>query len=236
MIFSVDWAQEADLLDAIHVFEDALLGVGVLKSVPSEPHAFLEFFEGVQKLRIDQTAITAAMLKLLFDLGYATGSANLVGIGTYQGLPISALTAGARLRSDGCNAVGIDVEPESNIIARDNANHLGLSQHLQFVDGDGAAYLEGSTGAIDLLYLDLDDEHIGKKGYVKCFLKAIPYFSDHAVVLAHDAISPKFTKDLEDLRRAVASNGRFDVLLDIPIDSAGLFLAGSAESRRQEER
>ena len=225
MIFSVLWEQETNLLSAIRGFEDALLTAGVLNIAPPSQGDFLDFFDGAQHLEIDKTAITPGMLKLLFDLGHSVGPKHTVGIGTYQGLPILAVAAGARLRSRDSHAVGIDVDVASNVLARRNAEHLELNGNLQFIDHDGVAYLKERTQPIDLLYLDLDDAKQGKKGYVDCFLEAAPLLREGAIVLAHDAISPTFTEDLKRLREAVSGDGRFTVLVDIPVDSAGLFLA-----------
>lgn len=65
----------------------------------------------------------------------------------------------------------------------------------------------------------------GKSGYAEAFEKVRPHMAAGAFLLAHDALVPKFHADLELLRDRVRASGDFNLLLNIPVDRAGLFLS-----------
>ncbi|NOT07864.1 MAG: hypothetical protein HOP28_06625 [Gemmatimonadales bacterium] len=201
---------------------------------PPTSDRFLLWFGRFQRCHITATAMTPAALLLLYQLGFAVGPRRLVGVGTYQGLAMGALTAGASDRHHGkdVSGVGVDVDGLATSLARSNARKLGLAGRLSYVTEEGTVHLDRRVEPIDLFYLDLDDPLTGKAGYQLAFEHSRRLLTGRAVVVAHDATSPRFTADLAELRRHLLADGRFGLLLDVPIDAAGMLIAGS---RRTDE-
>jgi predicted O-methyltransferase YrrM len=228
-VYDVDWAAETAMTSAIQCLIRALNDSGWLDSQPPSEDAFQSRFAQLQDCEVTATAFTPAMCRLFYELGYAIAPRHPLGIGTYCGTAMNLLVAGAKDRNDrGLKAFGIDLDPSVNRIARGNAIKMQVDDCLRYFDGDGLDYFSNPRNnrcPIDLLYLDFDDPVTGKAGYAEAFQKARPYMAPNAFLLAHDALVPKFHTDLELLRAQVKSSGDFELLLDIPIDRAGLFLA-----------
>ena len=228
-VYDVDWAAETAMNSAIRCLIRALNESGWLDSQPPCEGGFRSRFAQLQDCEVTATAFTPAMCRLFYELGYAISPRHPLGIGTYCGTAMNLLVAGAKDRNDrGLEALGIDLDPSVNRIAIANASKMQVEGCVRYLDGDGLDYFSNpgnDSFPIDLLYLDFDDPATGKAGYAKAFQKARPYMAPNAFVLAHDALVPKFHTDLELLRAQVMASGDFELLLDIPIDRAGLFLA-----------
>lgn len=228
-LYSVDWTSEGEVASATEALVRALYEEGCVSAGPPPRPRFLAWFDRLQGCTASETAMTPVSLKLLYELAFAVGPRRIVGIGTFHGLAMSALAAGAweRRGSAGVRAVGVDVDEAANGIARANAARLGLEHCLSYVTADGAAYLEARAKPIDLVYLDLDDPLRAKAAYGTMYERAWPRLTPGAMVLAHDATNAQFAADLADLRRRLRRDGDFHVILDVPTDSAGLLVAAS---------
>lgn len=235
-IYNTDWRAESALVDATKGLLRALRAHAVVTHNPPPDGVFEDWFVAVQRCHVDATSITPAMLRLLFEFAYVAAPAYIVGVGTGQGLPMSAIVAGAVARRDeqDVEAVGVDQDYAANEWAAANAYALRLNSFLTYRTVDGVSYLGSRRKPIDLLYLDLDDPLDGKAQYATVFEHARHLLRRDGVVLAHDATSTKFLKDIAAFRQRLESDGRFSTILTVPIDAAGLLLAASAAPRRSE--
>lgn len=249
-IYNVDWSQDELVGPAIHQLITALHRADRTSTGP-DMALFLRRFEQLQRCDVPSTALTPAMIRLLYELSYAVVPRRLVGIGTFCGSAMNMLAAGAidRAIQNGENkekdvaAIGLDIDASAIIKAHENAKRMQLDHAVQYIEADGLEFIAGEPPkSIDLLYLDFDDPVMGKHGYADAIERARDALAPGSFVFAHDAIVPKFHKDLERLRATLRASGDFDFILDIPIDRAGLLVATGRQrfviraSNRQVER
>ncbi len=225
-IYDVDWLAEGPVRAAVHKVVEALRRGGWAPAGPSAG-TFEGRFAQLQGCEVPATAFTPAMCCLFYELGHCLRPRQLVGVGTYCGTALNLLAAGAADGiGPGVEALGLDLDGAATALARRNAARMGLGHVAEYRQADGMDYLASRRNRppIDLLYLDLDHPREGKAGYARAFGLAWRCLADRAFVLAHDALVPKFRRDLLQLRKRVLAAG-FGLILDIPIDRAGLFVA-----------
>lgn len=198
--------------------------------VPPAPwDAFVRLSSTIhQTFTIPSTTFTAIMRRLLFGIGWAARPRRLVGLGTYVGYTFAWLL---RDRSDETaapfleRAVGIDVDPQANALARRNCEILRHGARLSFLDADASETLAAWEDAIDLLYLDLDSPDTGKAGYAEALQAALPHLASGALVLAHDPCVLRFRDDFDAYHDFVSRSGRFSHSWVLPVDVCGLSVA-----------
>lgn len=181
---------------------------------------------------IPDTTVTPVMRRLLFGLAVAARSVNIVGVGTYVGYPFSWLL---RDRADRESvgerqwetATGIDVDEGANIVARRNCSVLGHDERLRFLTVDGVVGVSRSTPAIDLLFIDLDDQVRRKAAYRDVLEAALPQLQVGALVLAHDPCVPAFEKDFAAYHGLIRESGLFRGPWVLRVDGCGLSVAAA---------
>lgn len=214
-----------------HIVEQ-LRRVDVLRasSVPIPWESFLRLSKLIHETYcIPSTTFTPMMRRLLFALGFAAYPKKIIGVGTYVGYTFSWLLRNY-LDSEAApffqEAVGIDTDPQANLLARRNCVVLGHGERLIFLDDDGvSAIARNEQSPIDLLYIDIDDPYTGKAAYRQVLEAASPFLKSRALVLAHDACVPKFEKDFKRFHSYIRDSGLFSNFCILPVDNCGLSIA-----------
>jgi predicted O-methyltransferase YrrM len=216
------------------IIDDLLvvLGQSGALAVPVTPtpwDAFVSLSDLIHtRFVIPSTTFTPVMRRLVFALGCATHPKHLVGVGTYV-----AYTFGWLLR-DGSNeasgphlerAVGFDIDPSANALARQNCQWLDHGQRVEFVDTDGRIGIAAVGRPIDLLYIDLDSPDGGKAAYRDVLEAALPHLSPGALILAHDSCVARFQDDIEHYHRLVRESAILVGPWNLAFDACGLSVA-----------
>lgn len=213
---------------------------GVLpgEGVPTPWESFLALSDLVHSTySIPATSLTPMMRRLLFALGFASRPRRIVAVGSHVGY---ALTWLLRDRGDGCSApflqsaVGFDIDEEATASARCNCAVLGHGDRLSFQARDGVEALASGTGAIDLLYLDLEDPRMGKRGYCDALRAASWRLKPQALVLAHDPFVRKFARDFSDYHDLIRASPTLAGPWLLPVDECGLSVAVAVRESRGE--
>jgi predicted O-methyltransferase YrrM len=181
-----------------------------------------------QTFEIPSTTVTPIMRRLLFALGVAARPRHVVGAGTYVGYAFAWLL-GARTGDDARPfpdlALGLDIDARANRIARRNGAHLGHGDRLRFATKDATVAASYPRTPIDLLYLDIDDAHEGKRGYAHALDAAAGRLAPGALVVAHDPCVSRFAADFAAYDRAIRASVRLRGPWVIPVDPCGLSIA-----------
>jgi predicted O-methyltransferase YrrM len=216
-----------DLVDEIV----ALLGrQGVVASAAPAPWDSFEALSARvhERFEIPSTTVTPVMRRLLFALGVAARPRHVVGAGTYVGYAFAWLL-GARTGDDARlspeSALGIDIDARANRIARRNGAHLGHGDRLWFATKDATVAASYPHTPIDLLYLDIDDAHEGKRGYARALEAAADRLAPGALVVAHDPCVPRFAEDFAVYDCAIRASRRLRGPWVLPVDRCGLSIA-----------
>lgn len=187
---------------------------------------FLELSDVVHAhYTIPATTITPIMRRLLYAIGRAAAPQHVVGVGTYVGYAFTWLVGDATRSVRLERAVGVDVSPVANSLARANCDVLGHGDRLAFVDGDGGDVITACRVPIDLLFLDLDDPETGKADYRRVLAAALPRLEPGSMVLAHDPCVPRFGADFAAYHRFLDECATVQRHWVLPVDQCGLTLA-----------
>ncbi|MDA0167663.1 class I SAM-dependent methyltransferase [Solirubrobacter taibaiensis] len=220
-------------------YEDIVDGVvatlhqkGALATAAPAPWgAFLRMSNLVhEQFEIPSTTITPIMRRVLFGLGCAARAANVVGVGTFVGYALAWLV---RDRDDPSSApfaetaYAIEIDAEANRVARRNCALLNHGPRLSFADADGTVPASYPVWPIDLLYLDLDDAHERKAGYVHALEAAGDRLRSGALVLAHDPCVPQFAESFAAYHEYVRTSDRLCGPWILPVDECGLSVASA---------
>jgi predicted O-methyltransferase YrrM len=209
---------------------ELLRASGALPVGPPTPwDSFLHLSDVVHAgFTIPSTTITPVLRRLLFALGFAARPRSLVGVGTYVGYAFAWLVRDRRDRRSSPfldRALGMDLDPEANRLARRNCERLGHRTRLLFADADGTVTAAYPRAPIDLLYLDLDDPDERKAGYVRALNAASDRLAMGALILAHDPCVPAFESDFAAYHGLLRSSTRFEGPWVLPVDDCGLSVA-----------
>jgi predicted O-methyltransferase YrrM len=175
-----------------------------------------------REMTIDQSAITTRMARLLYALSATKRPRRLLVVGSYQAAALAWLALGAPEAA----AIGVDINPAANEVARANLQRAGLFNTVVLQrDGHNVGELLG--GPIDLLLLDAEAEVDGRASkliYSSLISSLEPHLARNALVLAHDACWPTFESDFTVFRRRLLDCGSFHVPMTLPIDRFGLMV------------
>ena len=178
-----------------------------------------------EEMRVDQSAISTRMARLLFALACVRRPKRVLVVGSYQGAALVWMA----LAAPGAAVIGVDIDPEANAVAEANLRRAGLGNaYIRLCDGHVSAALH--SGPIDLLLLDAEEErngHASKRIYLSLLRALAPRLAEDALVLAHDACWPPFAEDFDALREIFAETGMFTPPVTLGIDRYGLMLARS---------
>ena len=192
------------------------------------------FWDGFERFReqvksrfdVPGTSITPAMERLLYLLGAVKRPRRLLAMGIYCGntliwnLPTDAA---GRFLTD--RITGVEIDEESVAMARRNFAHFQNAGPVNIVCGDGVAFAEAITEEVDYVYLDADNQELGKGLYLEILQRLYPKIARGGWVVAHDVNFPYFRKQLEGYQRYVRDPKLFSETITFDVDAYGIELS-----------
>jgi len=174
---------------------------------PADPRA-----EAVlRELEADRgMAVSRSEGQLLHDLVRQTAARSVVEIGTFRGY--SGTWIALALRETGGHLTTYEIDPDTAAVARDTFRRAGVEDRVTIVVGDAHEELSGSSGPIDLAFIDAD-----KEGYADYLDKLLPRLRIGGLIVADNvnmgAVEPFRTSVVANtaLETRFASNGKLSI-------------------------
>lgn len=153
---------------------------------------------------------------------------NVVVLGSYYGYAALWLAAGL-LQSGKRHLIGFDIDAQVCEAAVKNFEKAETGVSVDIVHQDAHKGLEELRDrTVDLMFIDV--EIGGSKGAYASLLEiGLPKMRNGGVILAHDPIVPKFSRDFQEFHSCAMSLPRVTSLLTLPIDWCGLDILRIAE-------
>jgi predicted O-methyltransferase YrrM len=175
--------------------------------------------------RVPHTTMTALTRRVLFGIATAMRPETAMVLGSFVGYATvwlygPALIADPLFRPR--QLIACDIFPPAIDQARQNFSVFESESSVDWRVQDAAELLDGYSGAIDLLYIDVDSERDGKSAYFDLLEKAAPHLHAGSLVLAHDVTHPFYCTDVGPYLRAVRDRRRFRKTATLEIDPCGL--------------
>lgn len=128
--------------------------------------------------------------KFLHVLATSKKAKNILEIGTANGY--STLWLADAAKRVGGYVTSIEINMESHGQAKEHASNCGLSDCIDFIEGDAEAFVPFMDRKFDFVFID------ARKGsYLEYFKAVLPKLDDHALVVLDDVI--KFKNKMLDL-------------------------------------
>lgn len=181
-----------------------------------------------EQFEVPGTTLSPQMRRLLYAIGYASGSSEVLAIGSYVGYVAAFLVGGITARSAMRRITGIDPDHGANRLARINLGGIADTTSVHIIDGQAPKDLAQVQGQPDLILLDLDDPASGKRTYTDVLAALTETLPTGTVVAAHDACVPRFIGDFARYHEFVRSETRLRGPWVLPVDSCGLSIAVAA--------
>lgn len=181
--------------------------------------------EAKKKFVVPETSITPLMSRVLFGITAYYRPTRILAIGTYAGNSLLFLL-GPYLLSNSRKlkyAYGIDINQEATRMAKSNFKALGESfKKIKILTEDGLTFPKKLRKKFDLVYIDVDDQILRKKIYIKILKNVYPFIKKGGIVLAHDICVPKFKEDLSSYLNYTRDKRLFKDTQSLEIDYCGL--------------
>jgi len=148
--------------------------------------------------------------RLMHALVVGLGAHIIVELGTSYGY--STLFLADAAKATGGKVYSYDVAANKQAYARERLQRAGLSDYVEFRLGDAVELLEGQTGPVDFVLMDL-----WKDLYVPCLHRVAPLLGPSGTILADNmTFPPQARTDAETYQAAVrAIPGMLSTLLPI---------------------
>lgn len=206
---------------------DHLLKSGLINSKGSDFNwnSFYELRTRAKPLfYLPETSITPLMARVLFGLATFVKPSKILGIGTYMGSALLWIIGpyfyDQSRKLDYVYAV--DIDPKATKIAKSNFLKLNSNIKLQFTTDDGMKIAEKLGKSFNLVYIDVEDEQLGKSIYLPILRKIYPYILQNGLILAHDIAVPKFKEQLNGYLLEVRNKNLYKKTESLYIDYCGL--------------
>lgn len=172
---------------------------------------------------LPKTSITPIMARVLYGLVTIIKPRRILGIGTYMGNALLWIVGPYIDSTERFEyAYGVDIDPKATEIAKANFSKLSLTIKPQFITDDGIKIAEKLHKSFDLVYIDVEDERLGKSIYLPILRKIDPYIVKNGLVLAHDIAVSKFKNQLRDYLSEVRNKDLYEKTESLYIDYCGL--------------
>lgn len=174
------------------------------------------------------TSLSPVMERLLYALSAVKRPQKMIAIGIFCGYTLvwSAGSSCGKGKVYAADAIlGIDIAQEAVELARRNFSTLESAGHIQLLAEDGLAVADRIGHDCDYLYLDADNEQLGKGLCAELLRTYYPMLKKGAWVLAHDTTYPKLRKQLAEYFELVSNDDLFSATCSFPIDAYGLELS-----------
>lgn len=201
----------------------------VPKEATYDEVAFDELRQEVkQNFNVPGTAITPVMERLLYMLSSIKKPHRVIGLGIYCGntlvWPVGSSCGKGRVY-EAEKVYGIDIDAEAIELARANFGQLANVDHIELIAEDGLRVVERLDETFDYVYLDADNEELGKGLYLELLNKLYGKVERGGWVLAHDTTCPYFNKQLKQYLNFVRDRNNFSETISFDVDPFGLELS-----------
>lgn len=148
--------------------------------------------------------------RFLHSLIIARNAKHVVELGTSYGY--STLFLADAVRATGGKLVTLELSAEKQEYARSALDRAGLSQHVEWLQGDALDLLASLDGPFDFILLDL-----WKELYVPCLDLFVPKLAEGAIIAADNMLFPELVRPEAEIYRAAVRTkpGLQSVLLPI---------------------
>ncbi|MFD2370644.1 O-methyltransferase [Brevibacillus sp. GCM10020057] len=199
------------LIDYEYIFDDSHFN----------PENFIRFKKSLLgNINVPSTTISPIMERFLFACSSSYKVRNIVVLGSYFGYALLWLAAGVSNESTP-RVVGIDLNEEACLSARQNVRRIGLNG-VEIICGDAFTVIDNfENNKFDLLFLDVEKEG-SKSAYYPLLEKWLPKLRTEAIILAHDSSVPKFAEDFKKYHEFVRDTKRFRKSVSLPLDKCGI--------------
>lgn len=176
---------------------------------------------------IPSTTISPFMTRFLFAISHSLCPNKIIGAGTYVGYAFSWLVGRKQefFANPINHAVAFDTDKDACEIAIRNLSILGHREKLEIIPQDAVDGIVDNPGIIDLLYIDIDDPFIRKRGYVNVLSAALGKISSGGLVLAHDPCIEVFKEDFDLYHEFINKSNDFVACWVFPVDNCGISIA-----------
>ncbi len=197
----------------------ALVHYGILPHTNYDYDKMLAHRKAVKKnFEIPWTGISPRMQRLLYAINAIAKPNIMVATGIFCGNTFIA-NAGAAIGPGACykadRLIGIEIDPGSADLARNNIATLDNYHHAEIITAEGVEWLSAYPGTIDLLYIDADGSYLP-------IINEASRGSLHreSLVLAHNSVN--FSFSLASYLRYVRDPAHSMESVNMYIDDQGL--------------
>jgi predicted O-methyltransferase YrrM len=229
----LDFLYSLSETDEVEVVRSALKMLKRAGIVPEDATYDEVAFDGLrqevkQNFNVPGTAVTPIMERLLYMLSSLKKPRRVISVGVFCGNTL-VWTAGSSCGKgkvyEAEKIYGIDIDPEVIELARTNFGQLVDTGHIELIAEDGLGVVERLDETFDYVYLDADNEEIGKGLYLEILNKLYGKIERGGWVLAHDTTCVYFGQQLTPYLNFVRNRNNFSETISFDVDPFGLELS-----------